>query len=143
MNFATNASRWKMCFYRPSVSDNVGFSVAFSQDTHASHAQSVLVKRRPFYYICFQIVVYLWYQLPRQSLDIISCCNFESRSLETDLEDSRGWDAMRQQIIQLCADLQDPRRRVLGHYLIGDLSNKGFPVSGRQGRLVCDFLALL
>ncbi len=55
------------------------------------------------------------------------------------LEDSRRRYAVRQEIVELGPDLQDARRRVLIHNLLGYDPDKRLPVRGRDRCGVGDF----
>jgi hypothetical protein len=89
-----------------------------------THPNPVLVKRRPLNHIRFQRIIDLRYKLERQSF-----------------ENSRRRNAMCEEVVELGSHLKDSCRGVLFHDLLCDLTDQGFPVRGRNGSFVCDFLA--
>jgi len=91
-----------------------------------AHPDPVLIKRRPFDNIGLQRIVNLGYK-------------FECQRLENS---GRG-NAMREQVVELGSDLENPCRGVLFHDLLRNLTNQGFPIRGRDWCFVRDFLTVV
>lgn len=90
----------KLCHKRLEVEDDL-----------CAQTDAVLIKGRPLDDVGLEFVINLGYQLPRESL-----------------EDGGGGDAVRQKIVQLCADLQNACGRMFLNDLVGDLCYECLPV---------------
>lgn len=94
------------------------------KDDLRAQPNPMFVERRPPYDLRLQLVVDFGDQLERERA-----------------QDRRRGDAVRQQIVELGAHLQDALRCVLGEDVGGDRRDEGFPVWRGDGGCVCDFFA--
>lgn len=95
----------------------------------------MLVKRGPFYDIGLEGVVNFGYQLECQGLWRSVKARRMTQICESYLEDSCGWYAVGEQVIEFSSDLQDTSRSTFGENLVGHLRDECFPIRWWNGRL--------
>ncbi len=96
------------------------------EDDLRAHPNSMLVISRPLDDIRLQRIINLGYKLERQSL-----------------EDSRGRNAVSEEIVEFCSNLQDPCWGVFLYDLLCNLADQGFPIWWRNGCFIGYFLAAM
>ena len=139
MNFATNASKWKMYFCNKSAHVTLVQSVPLTLPSRircskkADHLITSALRASSIFGISLNVKVF--FNLADRP--------YIKEHTNPYLQDRRRGDAVAEKIVQLCADLQYSCRGVFRHNIICNLSDKSLPVRRWYRCLLSDLLTVM